>query len=98
MLFLDCLCEAVNIHRGRRRIDVRQHRRGAGQLDGGDCGDRCVGNGQHRIPRPDSTGPQGDMQRIRAAPDPDSMLDTEIVGELLLESGDFVAENIHSAV
>jgi hypothetical protein len=97
-LFLDRIRGAVHIHCGRRRIDVRQHRCSAGQLDGGDCGNRGVGNGQHRIPRSHTTGPQGNMQRVRTAPDPDSMLDAEIVSKLLLESGDFVAENVHSAV
>src|SRR5262249_558831 len=77
---------------------VRQHGRGACQLDGGDCGDCGVGNGQHSIPRPHTTGTQGNMQRIGTAPDPDSMLDTEVVSELLLESGDFLAQNVHSAV
>src|SRR5215831_15944108 len=38
------------------------------------------------------------MQCICTASDPDSMLDTQIVGELLFESGDLVTENIHSAV
>ena len=97
-LRLDHIFQSIGIDRRGRRVDLGQHRSSTGQLDGCDCRDRGVRNGQDRVAGPHAAGPERDVQSIGAAAHSDRMLRAEVVSELLFEFGDFLTEDVHAAV
>ena len=97
-LLLDHILDPVGIQSSGCRVDVRQHRHGAGQLDSRHGGDRRMGDRQDRIAGPDAAGPERDVEGIGAVAHSDGVPHSQITGELLLERADFLTQDIRSAV
>jgi hypothetical protein len=57
----------------RRRVDVAEHRPGAGAGDGARGREEGVGRREHLVARPDAEHHQRDQQRIGARRDADAM-------------------------
>ena len=82
------------IERERARVNVHQHRRRAAQLDGRDRGDGRVRHGDDLVARPHAAGAQRQVKRLSAAAHADAKAHADIVRELALEGGGFLAQDV----
>ena len=82
------------IHGERVGFDVHKNRPRAGVADRRHAGDESEGHGDHLVARADAGGEQRKVERARAGIDGDRVLCAAIGGELALEAGDFLAEDI----
>ena len=77
----------VDVDRAGQRVDVNEHRCGAGVPDGRHRGDKGEGHSDHLVARPDTGGQQSQVEGTRARVDRDTMVGTAIGRELLFEGG-----------
>ena len=73
-------------------IDIDEYRHGPDAHDGQGGGERAQWRRDDFIVRTDAEGAQADFQRLQAIADPDRVLDSQVTGETLLKSLDFLAE------
>ncbi len=89
--------EGGRIHAEAVGLDVDQHRRGAGQLDGGDRGGGGVRNGGHPVAGPHAQGLEGEDDGVGAAGHADGEAHADELRELLFEGLDLGPEDIGAA-
>src|SRR5262249_46850321 len=80
----------------RGGIDIGEHGRGAGELDGGYGGDGGMRYRKDRVAGSDTTGAQGQMQGVGSAGHAERMGGSQVARKFMLEAGGLAAEDIRS--
>ena len=86
--------ERGGVDRKPARLDIDQHRHGAGPLDRGDGRNRRVRDGKDQIAGADAAGPQRQLDRVGAAAGADRVPGPEPGRKRLFERCDLAAENV----